>query len=219
MRIIEGEFGDRPLPGPWSRRQGSPAPEAEVPGTAGGGSTARDDDRPLQGPWSPKGPEYRDAGAGRSGEGTPGNEGFSGSEGTPGGEGEGAGKKLPEPTKPREQVPRTGRPTHSGPGPERRREMGADGGSPGQPRGRSTAAGAGTDGGQVVAPSGRREAPTAVQAETGEECPAGQPGAFRDRRLRGIFCPAGIYAGIVMAEVLNGRGGRFRRQSSVFRRW
>lgn len=35
----------------------------------------------------------------------------------------------------------------------------------------------------------------------------------RDRGFtRNLFCPSGIYAGIIMAEILGGRGGRMRRR-------
>lgn len=38
---------------------------------------------------------------------------------------------------------------------------------------------------------------------------------YRNVLLRNMFSPSGLYAGIIMAEVLGGRGGRNGRQSSV----
>lgn len=158
MRIIEGEYDDRPLPGPWNRRrpeypgplendpgpaEAAPAPLEKAPGPVTG--AGEPEDVPLPGPWNRR----------------------------------------------REPEPARGRPeTETAP---------AESGNENANESRAVSAAA------------MQYNPEAIPEEPGfcgekQQCPGrGRRRAYIDR----LFSPSGIYAGIVTAEVLGGRGGRF----------
>ncbi|MFZ5631228.1 MAG: hypothetical protein ACOY40_00105 [Bacillota bacterium] len=161
MRIIEGEYDDRPLPGPWNRRRREyPAPGSESSG----------DDLPLRGPWN------------RRQEPVP----------------------APVEVEPERSVPRPGEEKEYTPGIPVERTITVSGraATAGEKVKNGDRGDAVRDGAEIPVPEGR--------------CPAhGERRACMHR----LFSPSGLYAGIVMAEILGGRGGRVSRRSSAAGRW
>lgn len=60
-----------------------------------------------------------------------------------------------------------------------------------------------------------REQPEAAKDETGPGATPRQDQQCRNQLFRNMLSPSGLYAGIVMAEVLGARGGRNGRQPSA----
>ncbi|MCL6610152.1 MAG: hypothetical protein K6T66_01285 [Peptococcaceae bacterium] len=167
MGIIEGEYDDRPLPGPWNRREGGyPGPVARVPGPVNEGaigSEGKDDDLPLPGPWDRR------------------------------------PVPVPPDPGPPEESPRTGEDADYDAAPPDHREPEPFPGRAEEP-------------GEMPDTAGLEESRAACEKQVPGRCR--RPGGY----IRKIFSPAGIYAGVIMAEVLGPRGGKLGRQSPVIRR-
>jgi len=186
---------DRPLSGPWSRRPVEVPPERnDYPGQevgAGYGSRNEYDDEPLQGPWGRRPaeapPERNDSPVGGS---EAGYRSRSDYEDVPG---PNQWNPEREVSTLRREVPENDSVVHGHSFKIKKREPEE----------------AGTE--QRAIPECPREA-VSEERPNGNYCPdSGHPRAM----LNHLFSPSGIYAGIVMAEVLGGRGGRNRLQSSV----
>lgn len=161
MRIIEGEYDDRPLQGPWSRRRESrPLPGGDVPSPREEGmyrSEGDYDDRPLQGPWSRR------------------------QDPAPSPVGDDPEEIWAEPEEEKEYT--AGSPDKKiDAAPERTAEIAK----------------------AAIAAVPEEEKPAPV-----EQC---RPRGREIACMHSLFRPSGIYAGIVMAEILGGRGGRSRRR-------
>ncbi len=201
MRIIEGENDHLPLPGPWNRpRGGNRGPAEGAPGQPGGGpyrSGEEEEDRPLPGPWSRR---EHPSNPGQPAPGTP-PEVPQDQPPEPGQEP--AQEKRPEPgPRPRPKLPREPPPEQESPRPAE-------------------------DAGSAAGPAAREAGPApAPAAEVGEaaggeicgrpvekvERPIRDGARSPEEYMRKIFSPGGVYAGIVMAEILGSRGGRPRRR-------
>jgi len=192
MNRFDSQDDDRPLQGPWSRRPVEAPPERndypEQEAGAGYGSRNEYDDEPLQGPWGRRPAE------------TPPERNDS-----PGGGAEAGyrSRDYDDVPGPNQWNQEREVPTLSREGPENDSVV----------HGQSfrikkrESEDAGTE--QRAIPECPREA---VTEKPYNDCPdSGHPRAL----LNNLFSPSGIYAGIIMAEVLGGRGGRNRLQSSV----
>lgn len=195
MNRFDNQDDDRPLQGPWSRRPVEAPPKRDdFPGEeveAGYGSRNEYDDEPLPGPWGRRRAE------------TPPERNDS-----PGG-GTEAGYRsrsdYDDAPKPNQWSPEREVPTLSRESPEN--DSVAHGHS--FKIKRREPEDTGTE--QRAIPECPREA-VCEERPNGNDChDSGHPRAL----LNHLFSPSGIYAGIIMAEVLGGRGGRNRLQSSV----
>lgn len=195
MNRIDNQYDDRPLSGPWSRRPAEAPPKRnDFPGEeveAGYGSRNEYDKEPLPGPWGQRRaetpPERNDSPGGGAGAGYRSRSDYD---------------DVPQPDQwsPEREVPSLRREdpenhpvVHGHSFKIKSRE----------PEDAVTE--------QRAIPECPREA---VSEETtyDNDCPdSDHPRAL----LNHLFSPSGIYAGIVMAEVLGSRGGRNGRQSSV----
>ncbi len=147
MRVIEGEYDDLPLPGPWSRPRGGAA-----------GNEREEPDLPLPGPWDRRrGPFPAETG--------------------------------PDP----ETARRDGDADYAAAPPAR---------EPEPVRGGAAFSGGAASPGEMADAGGEDRPPGAGEGRAPERrrAPADH--------LKKFFSPAGIYTGIVMAEILGPRGGR-----------
>lgn len=187
-RVVEGNYGDLPLPGPWSRRGKAPQSGGDIPaGSEAGayGSEGIPEDLPLSGPWSqrqgdgtsPQQPTG-DSAVGREGERETAGEYNSSGSATRTGQDEDRGARAPE------------------------------------PEGKAAVV-------IAEAPEGAVQYTLRLADDRRDGRPDPQPdkcsdgGGHRSDMAHRLFCPSGLYAGIIMAEVLGGRGGRPKRRESL----